>query len=190
MQCSHLVNEFEFEGGAFFGPRTFFEACDLFDEIIAARFEFDLCVERTGRIEGDAENGADEVLPDLCEVEAVERDGEAVGIGPVGFVKFVVKDGVFGLAGAFEKHEEMLAGELWDEAEVVFIDARRFDGDVQDVDAGHVVGSRKAQSAWREFVYERHAADVLIEMAALFGRESIGELGKQLRFGECATNGG
>ena len=84
------MDEVEFEGGAFLGPGLLFEACDLVREGFAAEFEVDLCVECARGIEGNGEYGADEVLPDLGEVEAVDGNGEVVGNGPDGFVEFVV----------------------------------------------------------------------------------------------------
>ena len=42
----------------------------------------------------------------------------------------------------FEVHEQVLASELWEQTQVVFIDSERFDGDVKDVDAGNIVGGR------------------------------------------------
>ena len=90
----------------------------------------------------------------------------------------------------FEEHEQVLARELRQKAEVVFVDARRFDEDVQDVDCGDVVGGRDAQGTRRQFVYERHAADILVEMTALFGRESVRKRGKERRFGQSAMDGG
>ena len=82
----------------------------------------------------------------------------------------------------------MLAGELRKKAEVVFIDAERFDGDVQDVDAGDVVGGGQAQRARGQFVDECHAADVLVEMTTLLWREPIGKRGKERRFGQSAVD--
>ena len=117
-------------------------------------------------------------MVDLGEVEAVDGGVKAVEREPVGFVEFVVKYGEFKLAVAFEEHEEVLVGELWKEAEVVFVNAGRFDGDVQDVDAWDVVGGGQTQRARGEFVDERHTADVLVEVAALLRRESIGKRGE------------
>ena len=90
MQFSHLSNEIEFEGGAFFGPGLFFEASDAFGEFVALGFEGNLFVECAVGVEGNGEYGADEVLLDLSEIEAVDGRCEMVGIGPVGFVEFVV----------------------------------------------------------------------------------------------------
>ncbi len=84
----------------------------------------------------------------------------------------------------------MLAGELWQEAEVVFVDVGRFDGDVQDIDAGDVVCGGDAKRTRRKFVDERHAADILVEMTALFCCKFVGKCGKERRFGQGAVDGG
>ena len=68
----------------------FFKANDAFGEFVALGFEGDLLVKCAGGVEGNGEYGADEVLSHLREVETVNGNGEAVGIGPVGFVEFVV----------------------------------------------------------------------------------------------------
>ena len=90
MQFSHLSNEFEFECGAFFGPGLFFKASDAVGEFVALGFEGNLFVECAVGVEGNGEYGADEVLPHLGEVEAVDGSGKAVGREPGGFVEVVV----------------------------------------------------------------------------------------------------